>query len=121
VLETSEDQRLVDFRNRHGVGADGAINWKTFVELKATGGAPQSSIRLYNSEYDRACRAGKDFILALASGLENGYRDEVRLILDPANRLTIRPVNGVDLINLADASWILVPFDLDTDDNSEGR
>ena len=44
VLNTSQDERLVDFRNRHGVGSDGAINWKTFVELKATGRSPQSTV-----------------------------------------------------------------------------
>jgi hypothetical protein len=44
VLNTSPDERLVDFRRRHGVGADGVINWKTFVEMKATGRAPQASI-----------------------------------------------------------------------------
>jgi hypothetical protein len=61
VLNTSPDERLVDFRRRHGVGADGVINWKTFVEMKASGRGPQSSIELSNAEYERAKERGMDF------------------------------------------------------------
>src|ERR1700738_4322592 len=97
MLNTWEDELLVDFRRRHGVGADGVINWKTFVEMKATGRDPQSSIELSNAEYERAKERGMDFILALVSGLETGQKDEVRLIIDPANRLSFLPINGVRL------------------------
>ena len=110
ALETSAEDELVDFRNRHGVGADGAISWKTFVEMKATGRSPQSSVEMSNAEYERAKERGNDFILALVSGLEEGYRDEVRLILDPANRATVRPLNGVKLVGLAEAPSIVVTF-----------
>ncbi|TIM60380.1 MAG: DUF3883 domain-containing protein, partial [Mesorhizobium sp.] len=94
ALETSPDQRLVDFRARHGVGSDGAFDWKRFVEMKATGRGAQSQIELSNTEYDRAKRSGSDFILALVSGLETGQKDEVRLIFDPANCTTVKPTNG---------------------------
>jgi len=97
ALETSAEELLVDFRNRHDVGADGAIDWKTFIEMKATSCAPQSSIEMSNAEYERAKECGNDFILALVSGLEDGYQDEVRLIFHPANRATVRPSNGVKL------------------------
>lgn len=110
ALETSAEELLVDFRNRHGVGADGAINWTTFVEMKATGRAPQGSIEMSNAEYERAKERGNDFILALVSGLEDGYQDEVRLIFDPANRATVRPLNGVKLVALAEAPQVLIPF-----------
>ncbi|MCW0232560.1 MAG: DUF3883 domain-containing protein [Ferrovibrio sp.] len=110
ALETSAEELLIDFRNRHGVGADGAIDWKTFVEMKATGRAPQSSIEMSNAEYERAKERGNDFILALVSGLEDGYQDEVRLIFDPANRATVRPLNGVKLVALTEAPQILIPF-----------
>ena len=110
ALETSADELLVDFRNRHGVGADGAIDWTTFVEMKATGRAPQGSIEMSNAEYERAKQRGNDFILALVSGLEDGYQDEVRLIFDPANRATVRPLNGVKLVALAEAPSVLIPF-----------
>ncbi|TPI59848.1 DUF3883 domain-containing protein [Mesorhizobium sp. B3-1-3] len=110
ALETSAEELLVDFRSRHGVGADGAIDWKTFVEMKATGRAPQSSIEMSNAEYERAKERGNDFILALVSGLEDGYQDEVRLIFDPAHRATVRPLNGVKLVALTEAPLVLIPF-----------
>lgn len=110
ALETSAEELLVDFRNRHGVGADGAIDWKTFVEMKATGRGPQSSIEMTNAEYERAKERGNDFILALVSGLEEGYQDEVRLIFDPANRATVRPLNGVKLVALTEAPQVLISF-----------
>jgi hypothetical protein len=110
ALETSAEEELVDFRSRHGVGADGTINWKTFVEMKATARAAQNAIEMSNAEYERAKERGIDFILALVSGLEDGYQDEVRLILDPANRATVRPLNGVKLVALSEAPSILIPF-----------
>jgi len=110
ALETSAEVELVDFRSRHGVGADGAIEWKTFVEMKATGRTPQGSIEMSNAEYERARERGNDFILALVSGLEEGYRDEVRLILDPANRATVRPLNGIKLVALIEAPSIVINF-----------
>ena len=93
------------------MGADGVIDWKTFVEMKASGRGPQSSIELPNAEYERAKERGVDFILALVSGLEVGQTDEVRLIFDPANRLSVRPINGARLGGLLDAPCILVRFE----------
>jgi hypothetical protein len=110
ALETSAEELLVDFRNRLGVGADGAIDCKIFVEMKATGRAPQGSIEMSNAEYERAKERGNDFILALVSGLEDGYQDEVRLIFDPANRATVRPLNGVKLVALTEAPSVLISF-----------
>jgi hypothetical protein len=111
VLSTSSEPLLVDFRNRHGVGADGAIDWKTFVEMKATGHDPQSSIELSNAEYERAKERGMDFILALVSGLETGHKDQVRLIFDPARHASLRPVNGFRLVGLLDAPCIVINFE----------
>ncbi|SDU32578.1 sacsin N-terminal ATP-binding-like domain-containing protein [Pseudomonas yamanorum] len=111
ALETSADRRLVDFRKRQGVGADGVFEWKTFVEMKATARSPQSQIELSNNEFKRAKERGSDFILALVSGLETGYRDEVRLIFDPANCATIRPTNGVRLVALLELPSIIIHFE----------
>lgn len=108
VLSSSDTPVLTDFRRRHGVGADGVIDWKTFVELKATGRGPQSAIEMSASEFERAEKRGLDFILALVSGLEEGERTEVRLILDPAHRCTVRPVGAVRLVGLADAPGVVV-------------
>lgn len=111
ALETSPDQRLTDFRQRHGVGADGVIDWKRFVEMKATARAPQTQIELSNNEFERAKQRGSDFILALVSGLETGQKDEVRLIFDPANCATMRPANGVKLIRLLEAPAVVINFE----------
>jgi hypothetical protein len=91
--------------------ADGVINWKTFVELKATGRDPQSSIELSNAEYERAKERGMDFILALVSGLETDQKAQVRLIFDPANRVSTRPINGIRLTGLLDAPCIVINFE----------
>jgi hypothetical protein len=116
ALNTTNAPELTDFRRRCRVGADGAIDWKTFVEMKATERAPQSAIEMQNSEYERALDGGLDFILALVSGLESGERTGVRLILDPAHRATVQPIRGVRLVNLADAPAVVVHFDDDEPD-----
>ncbi len=119
VLNTSEDERLVDFRKRHGVGADGAIDWKTFVELKATGRGPLSSIEMSNAQYERAKERGKAYILALVSGLETNQRDEVRLIIDPANCVPTQPVNGIRLTGLLECQAVVIHFDSGVPENGE--
>jgi hypothetical protein len=46
----------------------------------------------------------------LVSGFEDGYQDEVRLIFDPANRATGRPLNGVKLVALTEAPSVRILF-----------
>lgn len=108
VLNASDAAELVDFRKRHAVGADGVIDWKTFVELKATGRGPQGSVEMSASEFERAKERGLDFMLALVSGLEEGERTEIRLILDPANRAAVRPIGAVRLVGLADVPAVVL-------------
>jgi nucleotide-binding universal stress UspA family protein len=110
ALNTSIRPELQDFRRRRGVGADGAIDWKTFVELKASGRSMPSSIQMTNAEYERAQERGADFILALVYGLEQDERTEARLIFDPAKTLTLRPVNGVRLVGLTEATSVVLTF-----------
>lgn len=117
ALQTSSDARLVDFRKRHGVGADGALDWKQFIEMKATARGPQTQVEFTNAEYQRAKERGSDFILALVSGLEEGQKDEVRLIFDPVNCAGVRPSNGVRLVNLLEAPAVIIHFgDSEADD-----
>lgn len=111
VLNASEAAAIVDLRKRHGVGADGVVGWTTFVELKATGGGPQSSVELSANEYERALERGLDFILALVSGLEEGHKTEIRLILDPLKRTSVRPMGSVRLVGLGDAPAVLLRLD----------
>ncbi|WP_444633244.1 sacsin N-terminal ATP-binding-like domain-containing protein [Cupriavidus oxalaticus] len=116
ALNDFDDPKLVDFRNRQGVGADGAIDWKTFVELKATGREPQSSIEMSTAEYERAKERGPDYVLALASGMEEGMRDEVRLIFDPVGVSTVKPVSGVRLTRLLEAPCVTIHFEQAADE-----
>jgi hypothetical protein len=111
VLNAYDNKDLVDFRHRHGVGADGAFDWRRFVELKAFAGGPPSSIEMSPAEYERAKRTGTDYILAVVSGLETGEPCQVRLIFDPVRRASHTPTSGVRFHSLNEASSILVSFD----------
>jgi len=111
VLTTAGGQELEDFRKRHGVGADGALDWKTFVEMKATGRGPAPSIEMSTTEFERAKKEGMGFMLALVSGLETGEKLEVRLIFDPANRVSCKPTHGMRFYALDEAPAAVVSFD----------
>ncbi|HEY0149637.1 MAG TPA: hypothetical protein VGB70_11630 [Allosphingosinicella sp.] len=108
VLATSTAPEIVDFRKHHCIGADGAIDWKTFVELKTTGRGSQGSVELSATEYERASEQGINFMLALVSGLEEGEQTQVRLILDPVNRAAVRAVGSMRLVGLADAPAVVL-------------
>jgi hypothetical protein len=110
ALNRSDAPELVDFRKRHGVGADGAIDWKKFVELKASARSLSASIEMTNAEYERAKEQGRDYILALVYGLEEGERTEARLIIDPIQNLSVRPVAGIRLVGLAQATAVILSF-----------
>ncbi len=110
ALDRSDAPLLSDFRKRHGVGADGAIDWQKFVELKASARSLPSSVEMTNAEYERAKERGSDYILALVYGLEEGERTEARLIVDPINNLSIRPTAGIRLVGLAQANAVILTF-----------
>jgi len=111
VLDNSNDPAISDMRARRAIGADGHINWKTFVELKATAGGPQTEIKLYKSEYERAAERAKDFILATVSGLEQGSDAiEVRLIFDPLRTAVVRPISDVTVTGLDEATAVRLTF-----------
>jgi hypothetical protein len=111
VLDGCGDKDLVDFRKRHGVGADGAFDWTRFVELKATAGGAPSTIEMSVTEYERAKEAGMNYILAIVSGLEKGQACQVRLIFDPVHRASHKPTAGVRFHALNDATSIVISFD----------
>jgi hypothetical protein len=111
ILISCTEPELVDFRKRHGVGADGAVDWKTFVELKASARGLPASVQMTNSEYQRAQERGLDYILALVCGLEEGQTTEIRLILDPTNRAILRPVQGMRLVRVAEAPAVIIRLD----------
>ena len=108
VLDRSDAAEIVDFRKRHHIGADGVIDWKTFIELKATGRGTQSSVELSSAEFERAEQKGLDFMLALVSGLEEGETTEIRLILDPVRHTGVRPSGSVRLVGLMEAPAVVL-------------
>jgi hypothetical protein len=108
VLERADGIELEDFRRRHGVGADGAFDWGDFVELKATGRSMQTSVSLTPMEFKRALERGNDYILALVHNCEKGSNTKVKLIFDPARRVSLRETEGIRLNGLPDAAGIVV-------------
>jgi hypothetical protein len=91
----STEQDVVDIRKRRGAGADATVDWKTFVEIKSFFGDPPSSVSLTRHECARAREAGRDFILAIISGLGEGFETRVRLIPDPLRNASWESVGGI--------------------------
>lgn len=110
VLANAAEGALLDFRRRHGVGADGAIGWRKFVELKATARGAQSSVEFSAAEFERAQAEGVNFMLALVSGLEEGFETQVRIILDPTRAASVRPSSAVRLSGLQSAPCLVVTW-----------
>lgn len=106
VLETSDREPLVDFRNRQRVGADGAFDWTRFVELKACGRSMPSSVQMTLAEYTRAVECGRNYMLVLVAGLEHGCETKVKIILDPVRTATVSRSEAVRVSGLLDAPGI---------------
>ncbi|TBZ73809.1 sacsin N-terminal ATP-binding-like domain-containing protein [Rhizobium leguminosarum] len=106
VLDHSDRAPLVDFRNQQRVGADGAIDWDRFVELKAFGRTMSGSVQLTLAEFTRAARDGSRYLLVLVSGLEEGFETRVKIIFDPVSNSTVSTTELVRLSGLATAPGI---------------
>lgn len=106
VLEHSDRAPLIDFRNRQLVGADGAIDWTRFVELKTFGRMMPGSVQLTLAEYTRAVERGAEYLLVLVSGLEEGFETRVKVIFDPVRSATVARSEMVRLTGLASAAGI---------------
>ena len=106
VLDHSDRSPLVDFRNRQRVGADGAIDWCRFVELKACGRTMPGSVQLTLAEFARAAERGKDYLLVVVSGLEDGFETRVKIIFDPIRNATLSRSELIRLTGLAAAPGI---------------
>jgi hypothetical protein len=125
VLEHSDRAPLIDFRNRQLVGADGAIDWTRFVELKAFGRMMPGSVQLTLAEYTRAVERGAEYLLVLVSGLEEGLETRVKVIFDPVRSATVARSEMVRLTGLASAAGIELAVGDETSadhvDVAEGR
>ena len=108
VLSKADGPQLVDFRHRHRVGADGAIGWRDFVELKASGRSGPNAVAFPMTEFHRALKEGQHYILALVSGLEEGHETQVKLIFDPVRTAGVAEANALRLSGLGEAAGVLV-------------
>ena len=111
VLQNDEDPLVVDWRRRHGIGADGAsADWRTFVELKASGVDMPTEVNFQDSQFQRCHERGNDYILALVWGLEVGHLERVKLIFNPLRCCTMRSVSGIKLGGLREAFGVGIEF-----------
>lgn len=108
VLRHLSDGKLEDIRLRRGGGADAAIDWKTFVEVKAFYGAATSGIGLTVHETEKARKCGRDFIVAVVSGLGDDQDLEIRLIFDPLANASWEANRGITLKSVAKANGSVV-------------
>lgn len=126
VLDHSDRTPLIDFRNRQQVGADGAIDWSRFVELKAFGRMMPGSVQLTLAEFTRAVERRNEYLLVLVSGLEEGFETRVKIIFDPIRNATMSKSELVRLTGLTAAPGIELAVGDETSadypaDASDGR
>lgn len=108
VLSHSDDERIEDIRMRRRGGADATIDWRTFVEIKSFYGPAPSTVDLPPHECERARNCGRDFILAVVSGLGDDQDLEIRLIVDPLRNATWEARRGISIKQINKASLAIV-------------
>ena len=107
------DERVVDIRNQHNVGADAVDDLQNFYELKVFSSGIPDTVQLENSEVERALST-RDFFLVVVGNVEEGHGPaEVRFITDPVERLRVLPSGSVRLGGLLAADALRFTFDKD--------
>lgn len=76
-----------DYQAVPGLGADGAIDWETFIEMKSFAREAPTSMSLTESEFLRAQERKNKFYLVVVSGLEEGFCTQIRLYINPLDTL----------------------------------
>jgi hypothetical protein len=79
--------KLKDFTKLKSIGADIGDGVKQFFEVKAYGSEMPDVVNIEMSEVLRARKSGKDFYLAVISGLEEGYPTVIKLFAKPLDTL----------------------------------
>ncbi len=102
LLMAIEDGKMTvsDFQALRGIGADGVIDWRTFVELKAVARETPAQVVFTEKEFLRAKERKGEFLLVVVSGLEEGFDTEITIYENPLLSLpwTVRgavSVNGL--------------------------
>lgn len=99
---------LTDLQRERGVGADGTINWKTFVEMKCSARETPPSVSLTSMEFQRARDAKGDFLLVVVSGLEEGFDVQLQIFVDPLRTLPWITSGSVSVGGLARGRALVV-------------
>lgn len=109
VMAADYDVTLTDVRHQPNVGADVVDNRGRYYELKVHGGAIPDTVKLENSQIQRALTTD-EFYLVLVGGVEEGQGNpEVRITHDPLHHLAPEPHGAVHLSGVLSAdiavSW----------------
>lgn len=103
-----DDERIIDLRAQHGVGADAVDSLSRFYELKVYRGEEPDQIRLQHSEISRAMST-RDFFLVIVSRLEGPMaRPQVRVIIDPLSQLTMLEHSSVTFAGVRSSKHSLI-------------
>lgn len=111
---------VTDLQKERGVGADGAINWKTFVEMKSVGREMPATITLTATEFRRAREAKGDFLLVVVCGLEEGFETQLYVYADPLNTLPWTTTGSVSVGGLAAGRRLIIRHDGQGEEGSAG-
>jgi hypothetical protein len=95
VLKEIDDRDLSDYQAVRGIGADALDQLKRAVEMKAYSREMPTTVSLSANEADKAAEQRSDYLLAVVSGLEEGFETRVRLFADPLR--TLDWVEGQDI------------------------
>ncbi|WP_280328424.1 DUF3883 domain-containing protein [Pseudomonas sp. BN102] len=103
-----EDFPLEDLQAHRGVGADGAVNWSTFVEMKSFAREAPSEITLTEAEFRRARECKAKFYLVIVSGLEEGFETEMRIYVNPLGTPSWSPKGSVSVSGLTKGAALVL-------------
>lgn len=121
IVLASDECTVTDVRHQPNVGADAVDDRGRYYELKVHQGAIPDTVKLEDSQVQRAMAAPDDFFLVLVGNVEEGQGNpEVRIIHDPLHHLTVQPQGAVHLTGVLSAevarSWTFEPLVEDGDD-----
>jgi hypothetical protein len=104
MVLAGDDCTLTDVRHQPNVGADAVDDRGRYYELKVHQGAIPDTVKLEDSQIQRAMAAPDDFFLVVVGNVEDGQGNpEVRIIHDPLHHLTVHPQGAVHLTGILNA------------------
>lgn len=110
LVLAGDDCTLTDVRHQPNVGADAVDDHDRYYELKVHHGAIPDTVKLEDSQIQRAMAAPDDFFLVIVGNVEDGQGNpEVKIIHDPLHHLVVQPQGAVHLTGVMSAevarSW----------------